>query len=141
MASKSLIKKGYIIGLIGFAISFVRILFAFSGFMKWITAEEAFFTLGGYMLFLAMCAAVIAIISILIGIIGDRNASIGLILGGIILLGIFIYSFYIGYESPDENVYSFIYFNIGTFHFGILPIEPVLYILSGIIVIIGYKKR
>jgi hypothetical protein len=139
MVSEKIIKIGYIIGLIGVALSLVRILIGFTGAMTWLESNEPQYVTGGYFFFLVIFGWIIAIISILIGKIGDRNASIGLFITGALFVFIYIYSNMMDLQSPDVNAYRFQYFKIGPLSIRI-PLEGALYLLSGVLLLIGEKK-
>ena len=136
-------KIGIIIGVIGVAITTLRLIPVFFVFFDWINKElDPLYATSSYLLFLIITAWVFAVLGVIVLLLTDRNASIGLFICGIILLGVFIYTSITDFVSVDINVYNFDYMNIGSMT---LPfqnyIEALIYLIGGLLVQLGVRKE
>ena len=139
-------KKYKLIGIlftaIAVIISLLRFMPAYEGFLEWLEFEQEEYQRAVFLLGFMMGAWVLATISLLITMVSKKYLGTGVLLAGIIFLGVYIYCSVSGIESPDQNVYSFLFLNIGeqTIPLPSLPIEGILYLLGGICLIIAQSK-
>ncbi len=142
-------KIGIILGLIGVVLTCVRLIPVFMVFGKYLGLDYSLgqqvspeYALASYLFFLAIVGWICGLLGMIILMFTDRNASIALVLGAAAFIGIYLYARFIDFNTPDVNVYDFLFFNIGPLHTGIPPIiEPILYLLAALLCHLGIRKE
>ena len=121
---------GVIIGLVGVIIAIILLVPGLSAIWAWTEGSNNQTILSGYLILAILIAWVVAIVGVVLGFITERYGGLFFIVAAGICIGIFSYCFIASFDSPAPSVYSFV----------TIPFGGILYLVGGIITIIGEKK-
>ena len=121
---------GVIIGLVGVVIAIILLIPGLQPMMAWTDGSNNQTILSGYLILTILIAWVAAIIGVVLGFITEQYGGLFFIVAAGICIGIFLYCFIFSFDSPDPSVFSFV----------TIPFSGILYLVGGIITILGEKK-
>ncbi len=121
---------GVIIGLVGVIIAIILLIPGLQPMMAWTDGSNNQTILSGYLILTILIAWVVAIVGVVLGFLTERYGGLFFIVAAGICIGIFSYCFISSFDSPDPSVFSLVTIPFGGF----------LYLVGGIITILGEKK-